>query len=194
MQLDFQIGKKKDVYPSKKSINLYYGDENATKWTTIALDVLLVAVLILGLAKVLVFDLLSEHDAALAKVENAQVQLAMQNATLEDFDEVSEEYARYSYGILVDALKLHDRMEVLEMLENTVFADSGITSISISGNVISLGVSGMNLDATAQLIEKIQSYSIVESVQINNQNGSGGTYNGSMVIVLTDLQAAGGEQ
>ena len=58
-------GKKKDVYPSKKTINLYYKEDKTTRPSTIALYALFIAVVLLAVSKVVVFDRLDE----LTKVE-----------------------------------------------------------------------------------------------------------------------------
>lgn len=192
MQTDIQIGKKKDVYPSKKTLNLYQKEDKTTKASTIALDVLFVLVVVLWMGKILLFDVLSDKNDAMEKVEEAQRYLDNQLHILEDYDAVSEEYIRYSYNILVDELNLHDRMDVLAMLEETVFAQSDIANMSISDNVIAVSFDGLNLNGTAQLIEKIQSYEKVESVSIQNQSGGkDGTYSGDMIITLVPIAEEG---
>lgn len=192
MQTDIQIGKKKDVYPSKKTLNLYQKEDKTTKASTIALDVLFVLVVVLWMGKILLFDVLSDKNDAMEKVEEAQRYLDNQLHILEDYDAVSEEYIRYSYNILVDELNLHDRMDVLAILEETVFAQSDIANMSISDNVIAVSFDGLNLNGTAQLIEKIQSYEKVESVSIQNQSGGkDGTYSGDMIITLVPIAEEG---
>lgn len=186
MNLNMEIGKKKEVYPSKKSLNLYYQDDVSTRLSTIALDILFVVVVVLGLAKFLVLDVLAERNEAVAKLDAVQSQVELQLKEIADYDEVSGEYVRYSYKILVDEQGLNDRLEVLDMLEKTVYKNSGITNVSIVGNVVSLNFSGLDLNETAQLIQEIQSYEMVSSVQVNNQTGNtnDGTYSGNMVITL----------
>lgn len=193
MQTEFQIGKKKDVYPSKKTINLYYKENDSTTVSTIILDVLFVVVVLFGLAKFMFIDVISERNEALEKLEKAQNHLDYQLEAIADYDAVSDEYARYSYAILVEEQGIHDRMEVIKMLEETVFQKSMITNVSIVGNIISISYNGLDLNGTAQLIEQIQAYAIVEHVQVNNQTGIAGTENhsGNMIITLTE---AGGEQ
>lgn len=193
MQTEFHIGKKKDVYPSKKTINLYYKESDSTKISTIVLDVLFVVVVLFGLAKFLVIDVMIERNDALEKLESAQRHLDQQMEAIADYDEISNEYARYSYVILADAQGVHDRTVILEMLEETVFQKSTVSNVSIVGNVVTLNYSGLDLNGTAQLIEQIESYAIVASVQVNNQTGSigSGSHSGNMVITLTE---AGGEQ
>lgn len=189
MKIDLNMeigGKKKAVYPSKKTINLYQQESTSTRMSTIILDIIFVVVVVIGLAKLLVVDVLVERNEALAKAESLQAQLDQQMVALEDYNEINEEYVRYSYKVLVDAQGLQDRLVILEMLENTVFEDSNITNVTISGNAVSLSFSGFDLNKTAQLLQEIESYDIVSSVKVNNQSGNtaDGTYSGSMVITL----------
>lgn len=188
LDLNMEIGKKKNsAYPSKKTINLYQQESASTRISTILLDIIFVIVVVLGLAKLLVVDVLVERNDALAKVESLQAQLDQQMVALKDYDEINEEYVRYSYKVLVDEKGLQDRIVVLEMLENTVFKDTNITNITIVGNTISLNFTGFDLNKTAQLLQEIESYDIVSSVKVNSQNGNtvNDRYSGSMVITLS---------
>lgn len=196
--LNMEIGKKKDIYPSKKSINLYYQDDVSTKVSSMMLKVLFVAVVVLALAKFFVVDVITERNEAKAQLEEIQSTLDDYMLALQDYDAVAEEYALYSYKVLVDALETQDRLEILAMLEDTVFKNGGMSNFSINGNLVSLTFSGLNLDECAQLIAEIQAYEMVESVLISNQTGNeDGTYQGNLSITLKAKNAeatAGGEQ
>lgn len=198
MQTDIQIGKKRDVYPSKKTLNLYNAQERATKKSTLILDIVLVSVLVLALGKLLVFDILVEKNEVTTKVNNAEAYLDERVVILKDFNKVREEYIRYSYDILVDELKLHNRMDVLAMLEATVFSQSKIETMTISDDTIAITYSGLNLDGTAGLVNSVKAYDIVEDVWVENQSrATDGTNNGDLIITLVSLveeEEAGGEQ
>lgn len=194
MNLNMEIGKKKEVYPSKKTINLYYQEDVSSKISSLVLDIVFVVVVVFGIFKIAFFDIISERNDAQEKVELIQKTLDQQLVILEDFDEVADEYARYSYKILVDEIKHQDRIEIMSMLENTVFKNGNISNVSISGNMVSLSFRGLNLDECAQLIADIQSYEMVENVVISNQTGNAnGTYEGNVTISVSK-QVAGGEQ
>ena len=186
LNLNMEIGKKPASYPTKKTINLYYKEDVSSRISTIILDVIFVAVVVIGLAKILVIDVIADRAAAIDKVENAQTRLEQQLDEIADYDEISEEYVRYSYKILVDSFGVQDRLEVLEMLENTVYKNNAISNVTITGNVISLSFNGLDLNATAQLIEELEAYEMVSSVKINNQNGNtpNESYSGNMIITL----------
>ena len=81
MQKEFHIsGKKKNTYPSKKVINLYYKEDKTTRPSTIALYVLFILVVLLAVVKVGVFDLLEKLDEAESEYLASQKHLEEQMA------------------------------------------------------------------------------------------------------------------
>lgn len=192
MNLNTEIGKKKDVYPSKKSINLYYYEEVSTKISTIALNVTFVVVVLFALIKIFLVDVIVEKNEAELKVEEIQKTLDYRLESLKDYDEVAEEYAHYSYKVLVDDMKITDRMDILAMIENTVFVNGRISNVSIVGYTIALSFEGLNLDECAQLINNLKAYEMVETVVITDQSGSAnGTYEGNIMITLVGQETGG---
>lgn len=198
LNLNMEIGKKKDLYPSKKTINLCYQEKASSQILSILIRVLFVVLLVAVVLKLFVVDYIAERNEARKEVEQLQSILDMQLIAIQDYDEVAEEYARYSYKLLVDALVTQDRLDILAMLEDTVFQNGGMSNVTISGNVVSLSFRGLNLDECADLLADIQAYEMVESVVISNQEGSiGGTYQGNLSIRLKPKSVeknAGGER
>lgn len=183
------FGKKKDSYPSKKTINLYYKDEKSDGISTFTLYVLFIIVILVALSKMFVFDLVAELNTAKNTYEKNQATLESYLTALEKYDDVNSEYNRFSYSYLSDQEKIQDRMDVLAMLEQTIFAKSTVQSISISGDLISINLTDIELDETASLAKLIEDHEIVESVTVNTAS-FGGTYTTNMVIVLSE----GGEE
>lgn len=200
MQTEFQLtGKKKDGYPSKKTINLYYKEDKTTRPSTIALYVLFIAVVLLAAAKILVFDLTVELNEAQAQVDSKQKYIDEQLLLLEDYKEISSQYSRYSFSYLKDDEIICDRMDVLEMLERTVFLYSTVEYVSISGDMVSINFTGPNLEETASLVRMVEGYPIVEHVTVNTATLDE-AYATRMVITLIGAEEAaeedttGGEQ
>ena len=191
MQLDMEIGKKKDVYPSKKVLNLYYKEDKTTRPSTIALYVLFFAVVLLAVAKILVFDLAMQLADIRKEVDTKQAYYDEQMIKLKEYREISSQYSRYSFSYLHEDEILCDRMEVLAMLENTVYKMSDVQSISITEDVVSVNLTGPNLEETAILVQWIETYEIVESVEVSTATLSD-SHATRMVITL--VSEAGGEQ
>lgn len=188
--------KKKDNYPTKTTINLYYKEDKSAGISTFTLYVIFVVVILMALSKMFVFDVISDLNKAEAQYESYQDTLDTYMTSLANYDEVNAEYSKYSYSYLSDQEKIQDRMDVLAMLEATIFADSNVQSVSISDDVISANLTDIDLEKTSVLAKKIEGYDIVDNVSVNTAS-YGGTYTTRMVITLVSEGAAeetGGEQ
>ena len=199
MQKEFHIsGKKKNTYPSKKVINLYYKEDKTTRPSTIALYVLFILVVALAVVKVGVFDLLEKLDEAESEYLASQQHLEEQMAYIKDYEEISSQYSRYSYSYLNDSEKVISRLEILEMLEETVYREADVKSTAISANIVSLQYTGLTLEETSWLVQRLNNYNIVEKVEVNTASLSGsGNDSGlstSMVITLADEAEIGGDK
>lgn len=197
MKLDLNApitAKKKDVYPSKKTINLYYKEDKTTRPSTIALYVLFIAVVLLAVSKVVVFDRLDELAKVEAQAEDMQAHYDEQMAKLKEYKAVSSQYSRYSFSYLREDEMLCDRMDVLEMLEQTVFLHGKVDTVSITEDAVSINFSGSNLEETARLVQLVEAYDIVAHVEVNTATLNE-EYATRMVITLVGTEAeAGGEQ
>lgn len=190
------FAKKKDNYPTKTTINLYYKEDKSAGISTFTLYVIFVVVILMALSKMFVFDVISDLNKAEAQYESYQDTLDTYMTSLANYDEVNAEYSKYSYSYLSDQEKIQDRMDVLAMLEATIFADSNVQSVSISDDVISANLTDIDLEKTSVLAKKIEGYDIVDNVSVNTAS-YGGTYTTRMVITLVSegtAEETGGEQ
>lgn len=185
------FGKKKDAYPTKTTINFYIKEEKKTGVSTILLYTVFVIVVIFALAKWLVFDLVADLNKEMAAYENNKATLESYQEKLSDYDAVNTEYNRYSYSYLTETDMVRDRMDVLKMLEATIFRSSNVQSVVISDNIVSVSLTEVDLEGTSALAKKIENYEMVESVTVNTAS-YGGTYTSNMVIMLTPETVAGG--
>jgi len=166
------IKKNKNKIPSKKVLNLYYKEDKTTRPSTIALYVLFILVVMLAVGKVAVYDKMVELDEVKTELAGKQAHLDEQMAYLADYKDVSSQYSRYSFSYLKSEEKVCDRMEVLNMLEETIFAESKVESLVITDNVVSLSFSGLNLQETAWISKKIEEYDIVEKVVVSTASST----------------------
>lgn len=201
MQKEFNFtDKKKEKYPSKRVINLYYKEDKTTRPSTIALYLLFILVVCLAVAKLAVYDKLTELEDVSQTLEKNQAYLANQMEYLKDYGEVNSKYSRYSYSYLTAEEKICDRMDILSMLEETVFVQSTVETVAVSDNVISLNLKGMYLEDAARLAKEVEQYDIVARVEVNaaSLNTSGNaledTLTTQMVITLVSEEETGGEQ
>ena len=177
------FGKKKDKYPTKTSINLYFKDEKQSGISTFTLYLIIIIVGLFALSKIFVIDLVADMATAQQKYVQDTAKLNAYSDILKDYDAINGEYGRFSYSYLTDQEKIQDRMEVLAMLEATIFAQSSVQQAAISGNVISVNLTNIDLEETALLAKSLESYEMVESVTVNTAS-YGGTYATRMIITL----------
>ena len=184
MAKDIQLfGKKKDQYPTKTTLNLYFKDDKSAGISTFTLYLIFIVVMLVALSKMFVFDLVADLTAAQTQYTQYQTILDAYNVQLENYEEVNDEYNRYSYSYLSEQEKIQDRMEVLAVLEQTVFAKGNVASISISGNMISITLNDIELNETAALAKMLEEKEMVERVSVNTAS-YGGTYTTQMVVTL----------
>lgn len=156
--------KRKEVYPTKTYMNLYYKPDRTTKPATVALYVLFALVVLLALSKYLVYDVWQENQAAQRRLAAAQNELNGIMLQLMDYNEVQERYFRYSATDEEQALV--DRMAVLAMLDSTVgYAE--IDSISINGDQVQVQISDVTLAQTAEIVSRLELSPLVSSVVVN---------------------------
>ena len=168
MAKQYHIMKKnKNKIPSKKVMNLYYKEDTTTRPSTIALYVLFILVVMLAVGKVAVYDLMVKMEDEQAKLTQNQAVLDSQLEYLADYKEVSSKYSRYSYSYLTAEEKLCDRIDILDMLEATVFTQAKMDSVIMTEDVVTLSFKGLNLQETAALAKQIEAYEIVDKVTVN---------------------------
>ena len=188
--------KKKDNYPTKTTINLYYKEDKSAGISTFTLYVIFIIVILMALSKMFVFDVITDLNKAETQYNEYQATLDTYMSSLADYEKVNDEYNKYSYSYLTDQEKIQDRMDVLKMLEATIFANSTVQSVSISDDIISANLTDIDLEKTAVLAKTLEEYEIVENVTVNTAS-FGGTYTTRMVITLVSegaTEETGGEQ
>ena len=187
-------GAKKDKYPSKTTINFYIKEDKTTGFSTAFLYLLFAAVLILAFAKIMVIDLAMDLNREKSAYEKNVASLESVKEALVNYNEVNAEYNRFSYNYLTETDKVQDRMDVLDMLEETLFSYSNVESVVISDNVVSATLTDIDLEETSELAKKLEGYDMVKSVSVNTAS-FGGAYTSSMVIELyAEGEAKGGTE
>ena len=168
--------KRKEVYPTKTSMNLFYKPDRTTKPSTIALYTLFAVVIMLGLAKWLVYDIWMEKVDARQALAAAQDELNSVMFQLTDYDEVQQRYFRYS--ATDEERALVDRLEVLAMLEAAV-GNAEIGTISISGDQVQTQLSNVTLAQVADIVSVLEASPIVAETVVHTAATAGNRQTGT---------------
>ena len=181
---------KKAKYPTKTSMNLFYKPDRTTKLSTVALYVLFIVVIVVGLAKFMVYDLWMEKETAERNLAAAQSELDDAMLQVSDYDEVHQRYIRYS--ATDEERSLVDRMDVLAMLDDAV-GKAAMDSVSINGARAQIQVSNVTLTQTAEIVSRLQESPMVANIVVNtaattsDTNGGGEGGDGSGDMIRTDI-------
>lgn len=173
---------RKSAYPTKTAMNLFYKPDRTTKPATVALYVLFVLVCLLGLSKLLVYDLWMENQEAQRALSAVQDQLNGAMVQLADYSEVRERYSRYS--ATEEERALVDRMEVLDLLDEAVGGIAQLDNVTISGDTAQVQFSGVTLAQTAQIVRVLETSPIVSGTVVNTAS----TTENAGALVQTSIQ------
>lgn len=186
------MSRRKTEYPSKRSMNLYYKPDRTTKPATAALYILFALTCLLGLGKVMVYDLWAETRDAEQTLALEQARLKGMMAELEDYSHVRERYSLYS--ATEEEQALIDRMEVLDLLDDALGTQARLNAVSVSGDAVQLQFSGVTLAQTAQIVRALEASPIVASTRVNTASTTEGDGAQVQASVFIQLQKEGSEE
>ena len=177
-------GMSRGKMPSKTSINLVPEKESiftSKKALPVIIGTIIIAVLLIGL---LVVRPLVQLTSANAEVKRLTAELDEANATIKELGYVEEEYAHYTTdGMTEEELTRANRVKVMKLVEDAVVNTGVVKSWNLSGNIMSLEVSGASLAELNQIAAALEKESIVDRCVISTANKSTGNADGSGVAV-----------
>lgn len=186
---------KKLVVPTKTQIN--FAEVGVTH---IKISVMLPAVvlIILGaslLSKFFVVDRLVEVSRLQGEVSYLQSQIDADQAAIDEMGDIATEYAHYTWsGMTEEERSLADRMDAVELIERYVRSEAKVGSYTISGNEISLPITGVTFNEIGHIVNRLESDPLVEHCEVvaAASDDSGVVYDSDALettIVGGDLEA-----
>ena len=177
--------RRKADLPVKRTMNLYYKPDRTTKPATVALYVLFALTCLLGLGKLLVYDLWAETRSLEQARDRERIRLESVMAELADYGQIRERYSVYS--ATEEEQALIDRMAVLDLLDGALEGLAQLDTVSISGDAVQLQFSGVTLAQTAQIVRTLEGSPLVSSIRVNTAStteGAGAAVQASLFIQL----------
>lgn len=156
---------KKNPYPEKRTMNLYYKPDRTTFPATVALYVLFLMALALLFGKLFIYDFLLELEDTREEYRGLHQQELAYEEELKDYEEIHSRYQMYSKTD--DEASQTDRMEVLALLDEVVWPNAEVHSVSISGGSVTVQISGVNLKETAEIVRLLEESPIVLGTVVN---------------------------
>lgn len=160
--------KKGAVRESKRTMNFVHHQSTFNPWKVLPI-VLVVFIALAIFAKVGFLDPLSQKTLAYGELASKQEQLAAVNSRLVGYDELADQYNRYSYGLMNDSeINLVNRMDVLELLETEIASKAIVENFSVNNNVLTMNIHGITLEQASEMVKKLENTSIVSRATVNS--------------------------
>ena len=162
------IKKNAVQYPSKKTMNFVHHQSGINLKKLIPA---LVLVLIIGalFAKFAILDPLAKRDVALGELTDKQTQLALINGKLTGYEELAQQYGRYSYGWMNETeVNMVSRMDVLQLVEQEIATKAIIDNMAVNNNVLTLNIHGITLERASTMVRSLEERGLVESAAVYN--------------------------
>lgn len=187
------------AHAPKKQINLALAGQKK-KHYFVAIPAIGVIVVVAGvIGKVAVADRLVKMSEAQSAASELQKQVDDITAYIDSFGDLQETYAHYTYqGLNADELSYLNRPEVLQLMKNVIFPKVTVSSWSVSGNQLTLPVTGENLSDINSLVQELEQVPIVDYCNVmtavtdsssTDENGnpvSPDTVTGQIIVYLLD--------
>ncbi len=149
--------------PEKRSINLATVDEQKISIPASFGGIALIILVAILFSKFLVFDRLTELSRYQNEVANLQTQVEQCYARLEELVGVENEYAHYTLEAMTDEeLTRCDRVAIVEMMQEKVLGNYGAIGWSVSGNRLTVEISGQSLQDINLISQEIEKSPIVD--------------------------------
>ena len=187
------------AHAPKKQINLALAGPKKKRYFVAipAIGAIVVAAGVIG--KVAVADRLVKMSEAQSAASELQKQVDDITAYIDSFGDLQETYAHYTYqGLNADELSYLNRPEVLQLMKNVIFPKVTVSSWSVSGNQLTLPVTGENLSDINSLVQELEQVPIVDYCNVmtavtdsnsTDENGnpvSSDTVTGQIIVYLLD--------
>jgi hypothetical protein len=154
--------------PNKQSINLAMVGVKKTNWALVILVLVLIFVALGAAGKFLILDRLAEVRAAEAEADEVLTQINMVNMKIQQYGEMNDIYAHYTYtGMTEEERTRVERTEVMNLLQRTVILRTDVSKWDLSGNLLTVTVTGDTLEDINMTAQKLRDDPFVNYCQVN---------------------------
>lgn len=194
MKLDMEIRPrrkgKQEVYPTKRTMNLYFRQDRTSAPATAALYILFALAVLLVLGKVAIYDPWAETTALEEQAAALEAQNAAQIEQLKDYNQVLQDYLRVLPTQQEQGLV--DRLEILNLIDRVVRPAAQITKLSIKEDKVLLTFSGVTLSRAAELVTQLEQADFVATTSVDT--ATSGQEEGNQATVTVFFTVTTGEE
>ncbi len=159
------MSKMRNVYPSKRDMNLAMREKPPTNRPLAVLAVLLVIAFIGVFYLFAVRRVLDEVDSAATAADNAEAQLAAIQEQTAHYDDVLDEYQ--SYTVVSNAMTgTVNPLDCLNLIETQLVDKAQVESYSVADHLVSVQLSGVTLRDVSEIYASLTASPLVSNVQV----------------------------
>lgn len=159
------MSKMRNVYPSKRDMNLAMREKPQTNRPLTVLAVLLVIAFIGVFYLFAVRRVLDEVDSAATAADNAEAQLAAIQEQTAHYDDVLDEYQ--SYTVVSNAMTgTVNPLDCLNLIETQLVDKAQVESYSVADHLVSVQLSGVTLRDVSEIYASLTASPLVSNVQV----------------------------
>lgn len=159
------MSKMRNVYPSKRDMNLAMRENPQTNRPIAVLAVLLVIAFIGVFYLFAVRRVLNEVDSAATAADNAEAQLAAIQEQTAHYDDILDEYQ--SYTVVSNAMTgTVNPLECLNLIETQLVDKAQVESYSVADHLVSVQLSGVTLRDVSEIYASLTASPLVSNVQV----------------------------
>ncbi|MDO4960575.1 MAG: hypothetical protein Q4E57_01780 [Eubacteriales bacterium] len=192
----FSKTKKKETklkIPTKRSMNLYVEVKDGNSWQVVLPLAIILLAAILALYKFGVVNRINHLNDL--QHENAELEARLDsiNKDMSDYDELTEEYRRFTTGYLQEGeVGIVGRTRIMEMLHDCTDDIGFLRSASIESNQVGIVVNIPNLEDIDVIQDRLNDQEIVDEIMVSTAKGTNNVQVEGYIIftVLEDSVAA----
>lgn len=159
------MSKMRNVYPSKRDMNLAMREKPQTNRLLAVLAVLMVIAFIGVFYLFAVRRVLDEVDSAATAADNAEAQLAAIQEQTAHYDDVLDEYQ--SYTVVSNAMTgTVNPLDCLNLIETQLVDKAQVESYSVADHLVSVQLSGVTLRDVSEIYASLTASPLVSNVQV----------------------------
>ncbi len=158
---------KKMVIPTKSQINFAMVGITPMKMSVVIPGIILIIIGASLLSKFFVVDRIMEVSQLQGEVASIQSQIDAEQAAIDEMGDIATQYAHYTWsGMTEEERSLADRMEAVDLIKKYVLKKARVGSYTISGNEISLPITGVTFNEVGHIVNKLESDPRVEHCEV----------------------------
>lgn len=186
---------KKGKIPTKNFINIQLVKKQTFSFKKNWPILVIIIVLALVVCKFFVFDRIFSVAKEANHVATMQNELSVANSQIAQLGDLEDEYAHYTIsGMTEEELSRVDRVAAMKLIEEAFLGGNISRSWNLTGNVMTLQVSGPSLSELNDLASELELNPIVEQCVISSADKRTDEDGNVLVTFIIYLQQQAGEE